>query len=78
MEESLPYQYGSKSAGAEAVIHLVQQTIQQRSNHDIFSADAVQAYYNLNRDIFMQILKKVAPGVFNLFMGKYKDSYSEV
>ena len=39
-----------------------------------FSADAIQAYYNLNRDLFMKKLKEVAPDIFNLFMGKYKGS----
>ena len=63
VEESLPYQYGSKSAGAEAVIHLVQQSILQKPNYDVFSADAIQAYYNLNRDLFMKKLKELAPDI---------------
>ena len=36
------------------MIHMFQQTIIQKPNFDIFSADAVKAFYNLNRDLAMK------------------------
>ena len=35
-----------------------------------FSADALKAFYNLNRDIALKKLKEVAPQRFNLFIDK--------
>ena len=72
--EHLKHQYGTKSAGAEAVVHTFQQVISQNPDYDVFSADAVKAFYNLNRDITMRKLKDVAPQVFNFFMDKYDNS----
>ena len=63
VEEELPYQYGSKRAGAESVVHNVQQSLLQNPHSDLFSADASKAYYDLNRDMFMQRLKDKAPGL---------------
>ena len=40
--ENLKHQYGTKSAGAEAVVHTFQQMISQNPDYDIFSADAVK------------------------------------
>ena len=37
------------------------------------SADAVKAFYNLNRDIALKKLKEVPPQYFNLFMDKYNN-----
>ena len=72
--EQLKHQYGTKSAGAETVIHIFQQTMAQNTNYDIFSADAIEAFYNLNRDTALKKLKEVAPQYFNLFMDKYNDA----
>ena len=74
VEEDMPYQFGSKSAGAEAVVHMAQLSLLQNPHNDLFSADATKAYYNLNRDLFMRKLKEKAPGAFNLFLGKYRGS----
>ena len=68
--EQLKHQYGTKSAGAETVIHIFQQTMVQNPNFDVFSADAIKAFYNLNRDIALKRLKEVAPQRFNLSMDK--------
>ena len=46
----------------------------QNPDYDVFSADAVKAFYSLNRDIAMRKLKEVAPQVFNFFMDKYNNS----
>ena len=40
------HQYGSKLSGAETIIHALQQTIIQRPSFDLFSADAIKAFYN--------------------------------
>ena len=74
VEEDMPYQFSSKSAGAEAVVHMAQLSLLQNPHNDLFSADATKAYYNLNRDLFMRKLKEKAPGAFNLFLGKYRGS----
>ena len=55
------------------MIHIFQQTTVQNPNYDIFSADAIKAFYNLNRDIALKKLKEVAPQYFNLFMDKYNN-----
>ena len=73
-KEGLKNQYGSKPAGAEAMIHIFQQLRESNPDFDIFSADAVKAFYNLNRDLTMMKLKEQAPQVFNLFMDKYNNS----
>ena len=73
-KEKLKNQYGSKPAGAEAMIHIFQQLRESNPDFDIFSADAVKAFYNLNRDLTMMKLKEQAPQVFNLFMDKYNNS----
>ena len=72
--ENLKHQYETKSAGAEAVVHTFQQVISQNQSYDIFSADAVKAFYSLSRDIAMRKLKEVAPQVFNFFMDKHNNS----
>ena len=72
--EQLKNQYGAKPAGAETVIHIFQQTIVQNPNYDIFSADAIKAFYNLNRDIALRKLKQVAPKYFNMFMDKHNNA----
>ena len=46
----------------------ISSTIAQNPDYDAFSADAVKALYNLNRDATMRKLKEVAPQVFNFFM----------
>ena len=61
----MPRQYGSKRAGAEGVVYVVQQTLFQNPHNDLFSADASKAYYNLNQDIFMTRLKDNPPGAYN-------------
>ena len=63
-KEKLKNQYGSKPAGAEAMIHIFQQLRESNPDFDIFSADAVKAFYNLNRDLTMMKLKEQAPQVF--------------
>ena len=68
------HQFGSKPSGAEAIIHMLQQVIIQSPDCDVFSADAVKAFYNLNRDLAMKKLKSECPEVFNLFMDKYNNS----
>ena len=40
VEEKMPYQFGSKLAGAEAVVHTVQLALFQNPRIDILSADA--------------------------------------
>ena len=55
-------------------MHTFQQVMAQNPDYDIFSADAVKVFYNLNRDIAMRKLKEVAPQVFNFFMDKYNNS----
>ena len=55
-------------------MHTFQQVIAQNTDYDIFSAGAVKAFYNLNRDIAMRKLKEVAPQVFNFFMDKHNNS----
>ena len=68
------HQYGTKNSGAETMIHMFQQTIIQKPSFDIFSADAIKAFYNLNRDLAMKKLKTECPEFFNLFMDKYNGS----
>ena len=46
----------------------------QSPDCDVFSADAVKAFYNLNRDLAMKKLKSECPEAFNLFMDKYNNS----
>ena len=74
MEEDLPYQCGSKRAGAASVVHVVQQSLFQNPHSDLFSADASKAYYNLNWDLFKKRLEEKAPGAFNLHLGESKGS----
>ena len=52
--EQLKRQYGAKSVGAETVTRFFQQARAQNPSYDIFSADAVKALYNLNRDIALK------------------------
>ena len=59
---------------AEVILYIFQQIRVQNPDYDVFSADAVKAFYNLNRDITMRKLKEVAPQVFNFFMDKYNNS----
>ena len=66
----LKRQCGTKSAGAETVIRVFQQTMEQNPNFDVFSADAIKAFYNLNRDKALKRLKEVAPQRFILSMDK--------
>ena len=73
-KEKLKHQYGSKSAGAEAMIYIFQQLRERNPDFDVFSAVAVKAFYNLNRDLTMKKLKEEAPQVFNLFLDKYNNS----
>ena len=70
----MPYQFGSKQAGAEAVVHMVQFALLLNPHNDVFSADAMKAYYHLNRDIFLQKFKEMCPQLYNLLLGKYKGS----
>ena len=56
------------------MIHMFQQVIIQSPDCDVFSADAVKAFYNLNRDLAMKKLKSECPEAFNLFMDKYNNS----
>ena len=35
---------------------------------------AIKAYYNLNRDIALDILKNACPEIFNMFMQKYNNN----
>ena len=56
------------------MIHIFQQLRESNPDFDIFSADAIKAFYNLNRDLTMKKLKDQAPQVFNLFMDKYNNS----
>ena len=48
-------QVGAKSAGNEAAIHVGQHILILRPKCDVVSADAIKAYYNLNRDIALDI-----------------------
>ena len=68
------HQYGTKKAGAETMIHSFQQVLVQNPDYDIFSADAIKAFYNLNRDLAMKRFKEECPEFFNLFMDKYNNS----
>ena len=74
VQEDLPYQFGSKQAGAEAVVHMVQLALLLNPHNDVFSADAMKAYYYLNRDIFLKEFKEKCPQLYNLLLGKYKGS----
>ena len=67
-------QYGTKKAGAETMIHVFQQVLIQNPDFDLFSADAIKAFYNLNRDLAMKRFKQECPEFFNLFMDKYNNS----
>ena len=60
-------QYGAKPAGAEAVIHTFQQIRVQNPVFDIFSADAIKAFYNLNRDITLNAVNATTP-IFRIAM----------
>ena len=65
--EKFKHHYGSKPAGAEAMIYIfiqIRQSPKLKLWH--FSADAIKAFYNLNRDLALE--------VFNLFMDKYNGS----
>ena len=70
----LKYQYGAKRSGSESVIHIIQQILIQNPDYDLFSADALKAFYKLNRDIALETLKSSFPEVFNMFMEKYNNS----
>ena len=61
-------QYGARKAGAEVMTHSFQQTLAQNPDFDVFSADAIKAFYNLNRDLAMKRFKEECPEFFNLFM----------
>ena len=63
----------SKPTGAEAIIHTIQQVIIPRL-HDLFSADAVNAFCCLNRCLAMTELKSACPEVFNMLMSKCNNS----
>ena len=56
------------------MIHVAFPANEGAKSYDIFSADVVKAFYNLNRDIALKKLKEVAPQFFNLFMDKYNDA----
>ena len=56
------------------MIHKFQQLRESNPDFDIFSADAIKAFYSLNSDLTMKKLKEQAPQVFNLFMDKYNNS----
>ena len=66
-KRNFTHQYGTKKAGSETMIHMFQQIITQKRDFDIFSADAIKAFYNLNRDIAMRKLKTECPEFYNLF-----------
>ena len=68
------HQYGTRKAGAEVMIHSFQQILVQNPDFDVFSADAIKAFYNLNRDLAMKRFKDECPEFFNLFMDKYNNS----
>ena len=70
----MKYQYGAKRSGSESVIHIIQQILIQNPDYDLFSADALKAFYKLNRDIALETLKSSFPEVFNMFMEKYNNS----
>ena len=53
-DENFKNQYGTKPAGAEAVIHTFQQIRVQNPDFDIFSADALN--YRLRGSIYVYIL----------------------
>ena len=40
-KENLTHQYGTKPAGAEAIVHIFQQVILQNPDYDVFSTDAL-------------------------------------
>ena len=67
-KEKLKNQYGSKPAGAESMIHIFQQLRESNPDFDIFSADAIKAFYNLNRDLTMEKLKDQAPQIGRNFI----------
>ena len=73
-EERLKSQCGSKPAGAEAMIHILQQLRESSPDFDVFSADAVKAFYDLSRELTTTKLKEQAPQAFNLFMDKRNNS----
>ena len=58
------------------MMHKPQQIITQSEDFDAFSADAIEAFYNLNRDLdlAMKRLKSECPEFFNLFMDKHNNS----
>ena len=51
------HQFGSKS-----MIHVMQHVLEQSPDFDVFSADAVKAFYNLNRDLASIKFKEKCPG----------------
>ena len=73
-KEVFTYQFGSKKAGAESMIHVMQHVPEQSPDFDVFSADAVKAFYNLNRDLALKKFKEKCPVFFNMFMDKHNKS----
>lgn len=63
------HQFGSKS-----MIHVMQHVLEQSPDFDVFSADAVKAFYNLNRDLASIKFEEKCPVFFNMFIGKYDNS----
>ena len=67
-------QFGGKGVGQDAAIHICQQVIIQQSKCDFISADAIKAFYSINRDIILDTLKESFPQVYNMFMVKYNNN----
>ena len=54
--------------------HMLQQIIAQKQDFDLFSTDAIKAFYNLNRDLAMKKLKAECPEFYSLFLDKCDSS----
>ena len=67
-------QTGAMNAGGECLIHAAQAILSEHTNWDVVSADGIKAFYNMNRDLALDTLKKAFPEVFNMFLQKYNNN----
>jgi hypothetical protein len=61
-------QVGAISSGSECAIHTTQELLVQCPKYDFLSADAIKAFYNLNRDLALDIVKKEFPEVYDRYV----------
>ena len=54
--------------------HIFQQLRVQNPDFDVFSADAIKAFYSLIRGLALRKLKEEVPEAFKIFMNKRDNS----